>query len=274
MGTTTEQVEMSDNPERLKSTLQKPLKIMSGTLAAIGRKTLSLALIFNSMISLVSIGSVLSAFYVSQLGWQPYAPYLINGSLLWLAVLTAVLNIVPAKLIGKVKIGRVLFHHYVYGLLASSIPFALIAVFAPAYLLVLLIPDLGFQMSGLQMLPAYAGSFFVYGGLTLVIDDIRDVSLRLGRTFDKLKMWAFKSSNILQKVHLSSSLASLYVTICIIAWGLENIMCQKTLSIWDISQLFFMASLLITSLWGLKVVKAKLWFTKLYEDLVRMQRYT
>jgi hypothetical protein len=247
---------------------------MSGTLAAVGRKTLSLALMFNSMISLVSAGYVLFALYMSQFGGQPYAPYLIDGSLLWLAVLTAVLNIVPAKLIGKVTIGRVLFHHYVYGLLASSIPLALMAAFTPAYLLVLLVPALGFSVNGLQMLPIYTGSFFVYGGLTLIIDDIRDVSLRLGRTLDKLKMWAFKSSNILQKVHLFSSLASLCVTVCIFAWGFENIIWQKSWSIWDVSQLFFMTSLLITSLWGLKVVKAKLWFTKLYEDLIRIQHYT
>ena len=82
------------------------------------------------------------------------------------------------------------------------------------------------------------------------------------------------ASNILQKAHLFSSLISLYVTMRIVVWGLENSVWLKSWSISDLSLVVFVANLLITSLWGLRVVKAKLWFTKLYEDLARSQNYS
>ena len=244
---------------------------MSRIIAKLGRKTLSLALIFNSIISLASVVNILAAFYLSTNGWRPYSPYLIDGSLFLLVIVTAVLNIVPAKLVGKVDLGRILFHHYVYGFLASSISITLMAVFAPAYILVCLMPSLGFQTTGLQMIMIYSGLFFVYGGLTLMIDDIHDVSLRLGKVLDRLKLWAYKSSKTLQKVHFISSLATVYTAISVCAWFVGNIIFKETWSLWDGFNVVLAISLLITGLWGLKVVKAKYWFTKLYFDLSRLE---
>jgi len=244
---------------------------MSKIIAKLGRKTLSLALIFNSMISLASIVNILVGFYINAYSWQLYSPYLVNGSLFLFVIATAALNIVPAKLVGKVHLKRILFHHYVYGFLASSISLTLMAAFAPAYVLVFLMPSLGFQTTGLQMITIYSGLFFVYGGLTLMIDDIHDVSMRLGKTLDRLKLWAIKSSKTLQKVHFISSLATIYIATCVCAWCLENVATIKTGSTWYFSNMVLAASLFITGFWGLKAVKAKYWFTKLYSDLSKAE---
>jgi hypothetical protein len=245
--------------------------VMSGIMAKLGRKTLSLGLIFNSVVSLAPVANILVAFYLSTGEWRPYSPYLIDGSLFWLVIVTAVLNIVPAKLVGRVDFRRVLFHHYVYGFLASSISLMLMAVFAPAYIFVFLMPSLGFQTTGLQMVMVYSGLFFVYGGLTLMIDDIHDVSLRLGRALDRLKIWAYKSSKTLQKVHLISSLVTVYTAMSVCAWFLENNILTEAWSLWDVSSMVFAASLLITGFWGLKAIKAKYWFSKLYLDLSKLE---
>jgi hypothetical protein len=239
---------------------------MSKTLAKLGRKTLSLALIFNSIVSLTSAANILAIFYLNWQAWRPYSPYLLDGSLFWIVVVTAALNIVPAKLIGKVEIERILFHHYVYGFLTSSISLTLMAVFAPAYIFALLTPSLGGQTIGF-----YSCLFFVYGGLTLTIDDLHDVSLRLDRALDRLRLWVCKSGATLHRVHLVSSLVTVYTAISICAWFLENSLSNEIWSLWDVFNMVLVISLLITGLCGLKAVKAKCWFTKIYFDLSRLE---
>jgi len=227
--------------------------------SAIRKKILSLALIFNSVVCLVSAANMLASFYTSNYSWRPYWPYLIDGSLVWSIVATAILNIGPAKIIGKVRTGRILFHHYVYGFLASSISLLLMLIFAPAYILLLLMPSLGFETSGLQAIPVYAGLFFVYGGLTLVIDDLHDVSLSVGRMLDRLQIKIQKSSRTLQTIHLCSSLISTYILICGVIWYLQNNFWVRNWPLWDASNIIFMASLLVTNVWALKAVRARLW---------------
>ncbi len=220
-------------------------------------------MIFNSVISLVSVANMLASFYINYYSWRPYSPYLIDGSLLWSIIATAILNIGPAKIIGKVKMGRILFHHYVYGFLASSISLLLMVTFAPAYILLLLMPSLGFQTSGLQAIPVYAGLFFVYGGLTLVIDDLYDVSMSTGRMLDRLKMKIHKSGKALQTIHLCSSLISTYILICSVFWYLQNNCLVRNWPLWDASNIIFIANLFVTNVWAMKAVRARLWFMKL-----------
>jgi len=224
---------------------------------------LSLTLMFNSIVSLVYAAEKLAGFYLSQHEWRPYSPYLIDGSFLWLAILAAVMNIVPAKLIGRVNLRRVLFHHYVYGFLASSISLLLIAFFAPAYLFLLLMPSLGFQTVSLQTIPVYAGLFFVYGGLTLVIDDIGDISSGLAELLDRLKTIARKSGRALQTMHLLSSLVSIYILMCGVLWCLENSMSLESFHLLAVYHVVFLSSLLVTSASGLKAVKEGLWLIRL-----------
>jgi hypothetical protein len=240
---------------------------MSERSSVIARKALSLALIFNSVLSLISAANLLTKFYLSNCEWRPYSPYLIDGSFLWAVVLAAILNIVPAKLVGRVNMKRFLFHHYVYGFMASSVSLLWLMVFhKPAHLLLLVMPSVGFA-GGLQTIPVYAGLFFVYGGVTLVIDDIHDVSLRMGRMLDKLKKAALKSGSLLQAVHLCSSLISIYILTCIFLWFLENGLMAESWSLWHMSHIVFMSNLLVMSLLGLKAVKGGSWSVKAFTNL-------
>ncbi|MBS7615184.1 hypothetical protein KEJ18_05580 [Candidatus Bathyarchaeota archaeon] len=244
---------------------------MSKILSKLGKKTLSLALIFNSLISLTFVISNLVSSYLSINGEQQYWSFLIGNSVFLFVFIASILNILPAKILGKVELGRIWFHHYVYGFLASSVSFTLMAFFAPTYVLVFLIPSLCFQATGLQMFLIYSALFFVYGGLTLVIDDIRDVSERLDKILDKLKIRAYKSSKILQKMHLISCLVTVCVSLSLYASIMEKNMQSDMWTIQNISTTFFATSLLITGLWGLRAIKAKYWFIKLYQDLARLE---
>jgi len=230
---------------------------MSRRTAAIARKILSLALIFNSLVSIVSAANILASSYATKYYSRQYSPYLVDGSLVWFIILTAILNIGPAKFLGRVKLRRMLFHHYVYGFLASSVSTVLMAIFAPASIVLLLVPSLGFQVTDMQAVPVYAGLFFVYGGLTLIIDDIHDVSLSMGRALDKLKTKVPKSNKVLQAMHLWSSLISTYVLICSVLWYSENGLAVESWPFWNAPQLIFIVNLLVTSSWGLKAVMAR-----------------
>jgi MFS family permease len=244
---------------------------MSKIIAKLGRKTLSLALIFNSMASLASVVNILVSSYFNAYSWWFFSPYLAYGLLFVFIIATAVLNIVPAKLLGKVHLKRILFHHYVYGFLASLIPITLTAVYTPAYALVFLMPSLGLQTTGLQTIIIYSGLIFVYGGFALMIDDIRDVSMRFGKTLDRLKVWAVKSRETIQKVHFVSSLATIYVATLLCAWCLGNVAMMESGSLWYASNVIVAANLLVTGFWGLRAVEAKYWFSKLYSDLSKAQ---
>ena len=216
-------------------------------------------MVFNSIVSLVYAAEMLVSLYIGPNDWRPYSPYLIDGSFLWLAILAAVLNIFPAKLIGKVNIRRILFHHYVYGFLASSVSLFLIAFFAPASLFLLLMPSLGFQTISFQAFPVYAGLFLVYGGLTLVIDDIGDVSLWFAGLLDRLERMARKSGRALQTLHLFSALMSIYILICGVLWCLEKSVQLGSFPPWGLYHMVFLSSLLVTSVSGLKAVEDGLW---------------
>jgi len=244
---------------------------MSRIIAKLGLKTLGLALIFYSMVSLTSVVNILVGSYFNAYSWQSFSPYLAYGLLFVFVATTAILNIVPAKLLGKVHLKRILFHHYVYGFIASSIPVTLTAVYAPTYALVFLLPSLGLQTTGLQTIIIYSGLFLVYGGLALMIDDIRDVSMRVGRTLDKLKLWAVRSRETIQKVHFVSSLVTIYVAAFIGAWCLGNVAMMEAGSLWYASNVVVAVNLFVAGFWGLRAVKAKYWFSKLYSDLSNAQ---
>ena len=89
---------------------------MAGSVGVILKKIFSLALIFNALITVACVAGILFGYYMSYPYWHPYAPYLINGNLFWLAIAAGVINIFPSAAIGRaLHTGRFLFHHYVYG---------------------------------------------------------------------------------------------------------------------------------------------------------------
>jgi hypothetical protein len=72
---------------------------------------------------------VLQGFYSARYYWKPYPPYLIDGSFFWFAVLATMFNIYFAVRIGRVKTGRLWFHHYVYGFVLFVLSCALLLLF-------------------------------------------------------------------------------------------------------------------------------------------------
>ncbi|MEM2146743.1 MAG: hypothetical protein QW279_15375 [Candidatus Jordarchaeaceae archaeon] len=132
-------------------------------------------------------------------------------------------------------------------------------------------PSLGLQTSGLQMLAIYLCLFFIYGGLTLMIDDARDLSVRLGKIFDRLKFFAYKSNKNIHKIHLISSLITMYVAFSVFVYSLENLLIKEFWMISDLYAPIVATSFLFTGLWGLKAIKAKYWFVKLSLDISRQR---
>mgnify|MGYP000200344254 CR=1 FL=1 len=221
---------------------------MSGTLAALGKKTLGLALIFNSLMSLTSALNILSGFYAARPWWKPFSPYLVDGSLFWVVVPVSILNLVPAKVLGEVRLRRILFHHYIYGL------FVFLISAASAWLFTLLSPSwspLNVSYGGLSGLMPYVESFFIYGGLTLFLDDLSDVSPRVKRLLKEMGRRAVRFGKPLKAFHVICSLTSLYVSLSIGLWFCQNLWVNSW-SIGAMSYVVLMASILVTSLFGLR----------------------
>ncbi len=216
------------------------------TLVILGRKALSLALIFNFIASLISSLSILYSHYLGKSHEELYKPYLADGSLFWFVVLTSVLNIVPARMLGKVNIRRILFHHYVYGFLSIFISVIL------SILLSLL------HVSNFQ----YSQSFIIlllYWGITLIIDDMPDVSPIILRILNRIKKEVYKMDKMIAKVHLISSFISTYVATCIFLWYFGNNFLAGNYPLLDFTYSLFIVNLFITALYGLKTAKKGIW---------------
>lgn len=217
-------------------------------LRALGRKVFGLAMIMNSLVSVSSAASALIGFYISKQTWPPY---LLSGWIFWFVVLSAGLNISSAKLTGRANIRRVRFHHYIYGLLVSSSAFILVLFFVPASILFLLKPALGFRATILQGLSAYVGLFFVYAGISLVIDDSHDFLSKIGRFLDKPKVRVSSFKRALKAVHVCSCLVSMYAASCILFWYIDHHYSLAASPLRNLSYLILVPNLLVTCLWGL-----------------------
>jgi len=233
---------------------------MSRVRANLARKILSLALIFNSLVSLISLGNILVGYYAARPWWQPYSPYLLDGSLFWVAILTACLNIFPSKMVGKVHIRRLLFHHYVYGFITMMGSAFLITYLVPASLTALFMPTLAGESLSLQSLVFYTELFFLYGGLTLLLDDLPDMSSRMSYVLDQLKKRVHKVGRGLQFVHFCVSLVTVYISLAVGFWFIERYLWISQWPLWFLSHIIFILSLLVNGVWGLDVTRKKIWF--------------
>jgi len=225
---------------------------MTDIQAALGIKILSLAVIFNSVLSVIFAGDILYIFYAKPAS-HPYQPYLLDGFLFCFVIIASILNIITAKILGDVDLKRIKFHHYFYGFMMSGISFVFIALFAPSYLFTLLMP------TSISDNYSSAALLMVYGGMTLVINDIQDVSLKLRTFFNNLKRKIQSFGMMVEMLHLCSCVVSIYVTLSVIIWGFVNRVYSKGFIIPEFSAGFFTLNLLITSIWGLGVVKKRFW---------------
>jgi len=210
------------------------------------KKTFSLALILNALITLASISGILYGFYHSWPWWKPFAPYLISGNILWVVVAAALINIFPSARIGRaLHTGRLWFHHYVYGffVLISS-AFFVIAFTSVSLVMLFLINSSSVAVN--------AGRFFVLTGLTLFLDDLPDVSKRVDSALNKVKSKIYQIRKVFHALQLATGIVSFYVFVAVSLSTFHKLA-------FTISNLLTMSTFLITSVTCLVCFKRKAW---------------
>jgi hypothetical protein len=217
-----------------------------GKVYTILKKIFSITLIFNSLVTLGVIIGILYGFYNAYPYWHPFAPYLLDGNLLWLAFAAAAINIFPSACIGRaLHTGRFLFHHYVYGFIVLIAACSFVVLFSPVNLLYLFLITT-------SNLTVNVGRFFVLGGLTLLLDDLPDVSDRVEVSLNWVKRRACEAQMILHALQLVTGLATLYILAAILLSTAQNP--SRALSL-----IFLISTLIITVLTSLAHVIRKDW---------------
>ena len=181
---------------------------MSKIIDVYGKKLFSLALIFNALLTIVFAMGILAGFYTLFPQWKPYPPYILDGSLFWFLIPAAIINIFPCVNIGKVETGRLWFHHYVYGFIVLGLAATLTALWFPASMPSLFTANT--TNPGINI-----GRFFILGGLTLIVDDLPDVSKRLKSGLCSLKSKAHRNGKAFHTIQLFAGFASLYFLLTI-----------------------------------------------------------
>ena len=219
---------------------------MVASIWVITKKIFSLSLILNSLITLALIAQIMFNFYHSFPYWRPYSPYLINGSVFFLVIIAALLNIYPSASVGRtLHTGRLLFHHYVYGFLILLFSVFFVIAFTSVSLLSL------FLVYN-ESVMVNAGKFLFLGGLTLLLDDLPDVSKRIEKTLTSLKSKAYQGRKVIYLLQLVTGLVSFYVSIAVSLWAMQHPELALPASLTS-------GTFLITSLTSLVCVKRKAW---------------
>jgi hypothetical protein len=176
-----------------------------GQVWVILKKTFSMALIFNALISVTAVAGMLYGFYAANGSWKPFAPFLLDGNLFWLALLAGVICIFPAAATGRsLHTGRFLFHHYVYGFFVLALTAVLVTVFTPySFVSMFFIDSNDVAVNG-------ARAFFL-AGLAMFLDDLPDVSLHTERGLNWIKT---KCCSIKRTLHYSTLVTGLFAIYC------------------------------------------------------------
>jgi hypothetical protein len=209
-----------------------------------GKKLSSLALIFNSLLSITYAIGLLTGFYVAD--WKLYPPYLIDGSLFWAIILTSIINIFPAMKFGRVKTERLWFHHYVYGfgILVLAIIFLRVST---------TVSFVSLLTANITSLTVNVGRFFFLGGLTLVLDDFADMSNRIRLALNLLKSKVYQRKRIIHITQCLLGILSLYIFLCTCIYVIQN-------PEWaTLANFILSGSLLTTTLTAFVSVGRKIW---------------
>jgi len=219
---------------------------MANNVGTIFKKIFSMALIFNSLISIATVAGILYGYYNAYPYWQPYYPFLIDGNLFWLALAAAVINIFPGAAIGRaLHTGRFLFHHYVYGFLVMVISSVFILVFTSVPLLNLFLVDN-------STVSVNAGRVFMLAGLAMFLDDLPDVSKRIESSLNWVKTKVCQMKMVL---HISQLLTGIFALYCSLSILLSTIQ----YNVRALPNSFVIGSLFITSITSFALVKRKAW---------------
>lgn len=218
--------------------------MFSEGLKALGTKTLSLLLMLNSLFSLVSSLSIACGVLPGCLLGNLHKPYILNILFLSFITLTAILNIIPAKFMGRVNIRRLLFHHYVYGFL--SILFYLALIFS-----LLLVETATCNAYLMTVENRIYLEIPLYWGITLILDDLPDLSPKIGRLLNNLKVKVSELNNVIVWVHRSSSV----ISACAALWYISRLPITGN----NFIHLSLTISFIITALCGLKTSSGGIW---------------
>ena len=219
-------------------------EVMAGIIAVYGRKLFSLTLIFNALLTIAYAIGLLTGLYVGH--WTLYAPFLIDGNLIWLAIMASIMNIFPSAVYGKVKTGRLWFHHYVYGFFVSGASAVLIILFTSVSLITLF-------TSNITDLSLNLGRFFILGGMVLVLDDLPDVSRVTAWALGWLKVKAYQVRRAIHVVQCINGAMCLYFSVTISLW-----MALNTSEI-TVANIILAGTLLVTSATSFMSVRHKIW---------------
>jgi hypothetical protein len=219
---------------------------MSKIVDIFGKKLFSLSLIFNSLLTIVYAIGLLSTFYTLYPEWKPFPPYIMDGSLFWILIPATLINIFPSVNIGKVETGRLWFHHYVYGFIIIAIAATLTAIWYPNSMLSLFTANM--TNPGINV-----GRFFILGGLTLVVDDLPDVSKTLKSGLCFLKSKAHQNGRTIHAIQLIMGFAALYFLIAVSLYLPEH-PAETTLA-----NVILLGTLLVTTLTSFANATRKSW---------------
>jgi len=219
---------------------------MTSPVRVILKKIYSIALILNALITVASVAGILSGFYISYPYWRPYAPFLIDGNLFWIAIAAGVINIFPSAAIGRaLHTGRFLFHHYVYGFFVLLSTSACVTAFTSIPL-----PSLFFVES--YNVGVNAGRVFFLAGLALFLDDLPDVSKRVESGLNRIKKKAYR---IRKSLHILQFVTGVFALYCCLSILLSTIVDSSR----ALPNSFVIGSLLITSITSFVCLKRKAW---------------
>ena len=220
--------------------------LMASLAVSFGKKFLSLALIFNSLLSMVCAIGILSGYYASQPHWKLYQPYLIDGSLFWAIILASIINIFPVTTIGRVNTPRLWFHHYVYGFVVLILSFVFLMIFTS-------IPLVSLFTANITDVTINIGRFFILGGLTLVIDDFPDISKRARFTLSLMKAKVYRRRRLFQVIQGLMAFVSLYFFLCVSVWFTQN---PQGVTL---ANLILFGTLLVTTITAFGILNRKVW---------------
>ncbi len=211
------------------------------------KKTFSLGLIFNALITLACVSGIVYGFYVSYPFWRPYSPFLLDGNLFWLAIAAAIINIFPSAAIGRaLHTGRFLFHHYVYGFFVLAGSSAFVFFFTTVPLLNLFFVDS-------SSITVNAGRVFLLAGLALFLDDLPDVSKRIEGGLNWMKKKAYQVRKPLHVLQIFTGFTAFY---CGISIALSTIYDDPGRAL---PNSFAIITLIITGITSFALAKRKAW---------------
>jgi hypothetical protein len=219
---------------------------MAGSIKVWLKKVFSLTLMLNSFVTLAAVIGLTYGFYRAWPYWKPFEPYLISGNVFLLVIAAGLINIFPSASIGrKLHTGRFLFHHYVYGAAVLATSSFCVLAFSSVSLV-------GLFLVNTSNVAVNAGRFFVLTGVTLLLDDLPDVSKRIEISLNKIKTGFYKIRKVIHALQFVTGGATLYVFLSILLTEIKN---------WNISlnNAFTMCTLLITSITSFMFVKRKAW---------------